>query len=265
MSLVDSPLFPPHPKKNFLPPLSAELSPSFFLGIEDQHGLNLSCRRDSEPIRVFFGPPLSPAASDPIKVTLLLVPSLSKNFLISPPGSPPVGWEQILEEAPNTKALHESLVLLDERDGEEKEGWASELDRALRFLSVGVEDEDVVDDTTQRSQPSTTHTIIASERASLRPAVTLSTPSFSFSSPSPFSDATTTPPPGAAKITAVKATIESMLGRKRSYSDFGPAERIELGNIINPPTHLSLSSTIAPRIIPTARPPTESIDEYIES
>jgi len=37
-------------------------------------------------------------------------PAIEKNFLISPPGSPPIGWEQIAEEPPNTTPLAEDLI-----------------------------------------------------------------------------------------------------------------------------------------------------------
>ncbi|KAF9533616.1 calcineurin-binding protein [Crepidotus variabilis] len=37
-------------------------------------------------------------------------PAIEKNFLISPPGSPPVGWEQIREDPPNVNALAEDLI-----------------------------------------------------------------------------------------------------------------------------------------------------------
>jgi hypothetical protein len=37
-------------------------------------------------------------------------PPIEKNFLISPPGSPPVGWEPIREEPPNTATLAGDLI-----------------------------------------------------------------------------------------------------------------------------------------------------------
>lgn len=37
-------------------------------------------------------------------------PVNEKNFLISPPGSPPVGWEQIREDPPNATPLANDLI-----------------------------------------------------------------------------------------------------------------------------------------------------------
>ena len=37
-------------------------------------------------------------------------PANEKNFLISPPGSPPVGWEQIREDPPNSTPLAQDLI-----------------------------------------------------------------------------------------------------------------------------------------------------------
>lgn len=37
-------------------------------------------------------------------------PPITKNFLISPPGSPPEGWEPILEDPPNSNTLATDLM-----------------------------------------------------------------------------------------------------------------------------------------------------------
>ncbi|EGN96377.1 hypothetical protein SERLA73DRAFT_186104 [Serpula lacrymans var. lacrymans S7.3] len=37
-------------------------------------------------------------------------PALEKNFLISPPGSPPIGWEPIKEDPPNATPLADDLI-----------------------------------------------------------------------------------------------------------------------------------------------------------
>ena len=38
-------------------------------------------------------------------------PTVERNFLISPPGSPPVGWEPIREEPPNDTPLADDLIM----------------------------------------------------------------------------------------------------------------------------------------------------------
>ncbi|OCH88250.1 Calcipressin [Obba rivulosa] len=47
---------------------------------------------------------------DGVDTNFLRPPPLEKNFLISPPGSPPVGWEQTREDPPNATPLAEDLV-----------------------------------------------------------------------------------------------------------------------------------------------------------
>ena len=37
-------------------------------------------------------------------------PAIEKNFLISPPGSPPVGWEPLKEDLPSSSPLVDDLI-----------------------------------------------------------------------------------------------------------------------------------------------------------
>lgn len=57
---------------------------------------------------------------------LLRPPKLEKNFLISPPGSPPVGWEQIVEEPPNHSPLADDLIAALKKLQVEREGSGHE-------------------------------------------------------------------------------------------------------------------------------------------
>lgn len=58
-------------------------------------------------LRVFRA---DPTPVTPPDGTHLRPPAIEKNFLISPPGSPPVGWEQVVEEPPNSVPLAEDLI-----------------------------------------------------------------------------------------------------------------------------------------------------------
>lgn len=59
----------------------------------------------SEPNPIFS--PSSPTLDE----KFLRPPPIEKNFLISPPGSPPIGWEQIREEPPNATPLADDLIV----------------------------------------------------------------------------------------------------------------------------------------------------------
>ncbi|KAK7035888.1 Calcipressin [Favolaschia claudopus] len=56
--------------------------------------------------------PLLPTDTDDVvpEANYLRPPEVEKNFLISPPGSPPIGWEPIREDPPNATPLAEDLV-----------------------------------------------------------------------------------------------------------------------------------------------------------
>ncbi|KAK4052996.1 hypothetical protein OIO90_004120 [Microbotryomycetes sp. JL221] len=224
-------------------------------------------QREPEPMRVFFGPQLTLPLPD-LKSTLLSVPQLSKNFLISPPGSPPIGWEQILEERPNPNPLPVGQDSTEGGGDDDDGGWADELAKALRYLSTqsNEQDEDQDnqnetndhDDDDDTNEPSTTVLIPAVESAK-RPAITVSSPT-TLAQPSP--GTSTPPPPGATKIESVKATIESMLGKKRSFSDLSSSfhhDEMETSFHVDDQDNEEMNEsgrrTPMSRIRPTARPP----------
>ncbi|KAK6906777.1 calcineurin-binding protein [Kwoniella mangroviensis CBS 10435] len=98
-------------------------------------------------LRLHYLPP-TPLNPDPASFHLA-PPSIPHNFLISPPGSPPEGWEQIAEEGPNTSILAEDLqraleaLALNGAGGRQKGGKEVILDEG----GVRVE----VEDTTKQS------------------------------------------------------------------------------------------------------------------
>ncbi|THG97512.1 hypothetical protein EW026_g4508 [Hermanssonia centrifuga] len=59
-------------------------------------------------LRVFRAEPTS--LEELTNSDFLCPPKLEKNFLISPPGSPPVGWEPIKEDPPNSTPLADDLM-----------------------------------------------------------------------------------------------------------------------------------------------------------
>lgn len=84
--------------------------------------------------------PLSPQTPDD---QFLKPPPLERNFLISPPGSPPVGWEPIREDPPNSRTLAEDLVTaLNRLKCREKHGNREVLLEPEDGIGVGVYVED---------------------------------------------------------------------------------------------------------------------------
>ncbi|KAI0696579.1 Calcipressin [Cerioporus squamosus] len=75
------------------------------------HADNVMLHRPEYILRVYRADP-TPIESDETQEHnhYLRPPANEKNFLISPPGSPPVGWEQIREDPPNSTALAHDLI-----------------------------------------------------------------------------------------------------------------------------------------------------------
>ncbi|CED85127.1 Calcineurin-mediated signaling pathway inhibitor DSCR1 [Phaffia rhodozyma] len=140
-------------------------------------------------------------------------PTLTRNFLISPPGSPPEGWEPIEEDAPNSMTL------------------AADLIKALEAIAVG-------SDTRRRRRPGEIETIINSQAegsSAQGPSVTVQdcTPGILVNNGNAEQGAGEEEGPNeeipeeifesleGRRISLVKATIESMGGKPQDNDWFG--------------------------------------------
>eukprot|EP00842_Homolaphlyctis_polyrhiza_P005734 jgi/Hompol1/6161/HPOL_004848-RA len=78
--------------------IKTSLHKSSFLGLE---------------LRIYYGQHTDLCYLDPEagkRLNLLKVPETERNFLLSPPGSPPVGWVQSKESAPVAGGHSEALM-----------------------------------------------------------------------------------------------------------------------------------------------------------
>lgn len=155
--------------------------------------------------------------------THLAPPPLTKNFLISPPGSPPEGWQPIIEEPPNDRTLADDLV------------------GALKRLQVERGDvEEPQESETQDGWPAVNGE--GEQRGDSHVIIHTSTGIVVSVLPPPTEDAsestTTNTPPPLVPITHVKATVESLLPSFVVPEDHGAA----VNGMVRKPT-------------PTPRPP----------
>lgn len=166
----------------------------------------------------------------------LLPPASDRNFLISPPGSPPIGWEPIIEDPPNRETLAGDLMEALKRLGKEMCEGDEE------------EEEDVADDVRVEDEnddfpPGTVHLVIPpSQGDTPAPAVTVQS----------FDDGQQSNKDGDGSksprdITQVKATVESMRGA--GLSSAAPSLAMPPGG------ESDVGGGGGKRITPTGRPP----------
>lgn len=233
------------------------------LPFEDSDVQGISRGQDEDDgtiLRAIFGPVTDPM-SEP---ETLAVPTTDKNFLISPPGSPPIGWEPIREDPPNRDTLADDLMkaLADLRDT----GSHIESHQPRVWGEAAVEEETTAD--RKSGGAGTPEVIIAPSTA---PALKKFQPGWLRGGPQDAGAANADEQielpgvtvqsfdgddqanggGGGAKlyngfsISSVKATVDSMRG---------PVPSLGLG------TGSSLGGPDARRITPTSRPPLNSHD-----
>lgn len=157
-------------------------------------------------LRVYSGPDTSPDLLAKSTAPRLEVPPLDKNFLISPPSSPPVGWQQIREDRPNADTL------------------AADLIRALSGLTTA-DDDDAMDaggeDEAQDASRSPPGVQLDTDTTLIQPADDQSTPGVRLLVPTDVVEpgsATTllnTPRGMPRTIAGVRATAEAIRGTAR--------------------------------------------------
>lgn len=171
----------------------------------------------------------------------LLPPITDRNFLISPPGSPPIGWEPIKEDPPNRETLAVDLMEALRKLGREMgvdgaadtsqddaEGAGSEARDAAGRGPGGPGQVHVVLPATHRRLPS-----LAGDDSPLIPAVTVQAYD---DDEGPLSAAGGNSSRSKPDITQVKATVDALRGASEGYD-----EGLGLGG--------------GNRITPTGRPP----------
>ena len=162
----------------------------------------------------------NPANPDPNR---LVPPAHPRNFLVSPPGSPPEGWEPIIEDAPNGEALAQDLI---------KALDALQVEAASAYLPrwIGADEEHMTD-----GRALVEGNLILQTSSGFTVAVQAPAPEFE-DIPSEQAEYITEPNlAGTASldISQVKATVDSMQGqyhRSAGWRTPGLGERTYSGN-----------------------------------
>ncbi|KAI8622413.1 Calcipressin-domain-containing protein [Chytriomyces sp. MP71] len=77
-----------------------------------KNSLNGRMYRGNKELKIYFGANAEQQhLSVPSNAELLQVPPTEKNFLLSPPGSPPVGWVQSQESEPSRGGHHAAMLM----------------------------------------------------------------------------------------------------------------------------------------------------------
>lgn len=167
---------------------------------------------------------------------LLQPPNTDRNFLISPPGSPPIGWEPIREDPPNRETLAGDLIEALMRlsggggGGGGRREDAEEEEKEERGQASSTK---ASSSSTNSPKPGGVKVVLQSDEQGGGPVVTVQ--SFDDDDDGQEAAGTTSRP----DITQVKATVESMTG---GSDDFGLAAGAD-------------GAGGGKRITPTGRPP----------
>ncbi|KDN41063.1 hypothetical protein K437DRAFT_258420 [Tilletiaria anomala UBC 951] len=220
-----------------------------------------SGKHSYDTLRVYYGPSSSEIFSGRESASKALgVPITDRNFLISPPGSPPVGWEPIVEDPPNQDTLADDLI---RALGQLRDSGANLEDHRPKPLSGDGGEDDQKGRTTPTEDSEEQQAALAAPRlASAQPAVIIpamgAMPGVSVEAfdGAEDGDRQTAITSGGKKymgvsISSVKATVESMRSnRSRSGSN------ASLLSVEDAQTGLGGGGASSfGKITPTARPP----------